>query len=153
MLSTGLLVKLVQRASIHHALSLKHKEVEVMQRYRLAVLVLLVALLPALAACELFESERDFIEGTWTAQDGVGVEFVLTLRGEESLTGSLDITTANGTGVAPIDVTGTYTHPSVTLRFNPPGGEGDPTTGTVNDARDRLTLNNFNDRVMTFARQ
>ena len=153
MLSTGLLAKLVQRASIHHALSLKHKEVEVMQRYRLAVLVLLVALLPALAACELFESERDSIQGTWTAQDGVGTEYILTLRGEESLTGSLDITTANGTGVAPVDVTGTYTHPSVTLRFNPPGQEGDPTTGTVNDTHDRLTLNNFNDHVITFARQ
>ena len=124
-----------------------------MQRYRLAVLVLLVALLPTLAACEIFESERDSIEGTWTYQDGVGTEYVLTLRGEGSLTGSLDITTANGRGVAPIDVTGTYTHPSVTLRFNPPGGEGDPTTGTVNDARDRLTLNNFNDRAVTFARQ
>ena len=128
-----------------------------MQRYRLAVLVLLVALLPALAACELFESERDSVQGTWTAQWtnslGATAEYVLTLRGEESLTGSLDITTANGTAVAPIDVTGTYTHPSVTLRFNPPGREGDPTPGTVNDDRDRLTLNNFNGHVITFARQ
>ncbi len=131
-----------------------------MKSYRLVLLVLIVALLPALAACDTVEPEASTsIAGTWvsrqtvTANDGstVQADFILNLRGESSLTGSWD-TKVNGNSLLGGDLSGSYTHPSVSVQLVVFGFEGDPMTGTVNEARTSITLRDSDGEVTTFTR-
>lgn len=126
-----------------------------MKRYRFAVLALFVALLPALAACDSAETGADdSIAGTWTsrqAADGITADFILRLQGESNLNGSWD-TVVEGTSLLGGPLSGTYTHPNVSVSLVVLGFEGDPMTGTVNAARDRMTMRDSDGQTLTFTR-